>query len=144
MEAACTYISNVILISSVDQLCWEVCVWVRACKSGPLSILHRQGGTRMWRFMFQLCHRWTSLTRTLLTSELSLSLFLSFRQTRTYQYLSALFASDRCFFHRTLPFSEFVKRASEKKQSDFFLCEVRLVYRRQVKYKTVIKGWKTW
>lgn len=28
------------------------------------------------------------------------------------------------FIHRTLPFSEFVKRASERKHSDFFLCEV--------------------
>ncbi|XP_059199492.1 tRNA wybutosine-synthesizing protein 5 isoform X3 [Centropristis striata] len=36
------------------------------------------------------------------------------------------------FIHRTLPFKEFVKRASEKKHTDFFLCEDESYYLRSL------------
>ncbi|KAF6723378.1 tRNA wybutosine-synthesizing protein 5 [Oryzias melastigma] len=36
------------------------------------------------------------------------------------------------FVYRTLPFNEFVKRASEKKHSDFFLCEEESYYLRSL------------
>ncbi|XP_036966377.1 tRNA wybutosine-synthesizing protein 5 isoform X2 [Acanthopagrus latus] len=36
------------------------------------------------------------------------------------------------FIHRTLPFDEFVKRASEKKHSEFFLCEDESYYLRSL------------
>ncbi|XP_031726037.1 tRNA wybutosine-synthesizing protein 5 isoform X2 [Anarrhichthys ocellatus] len=36
------------------------------------------------------------------------------------------------FIYRTLPFNEFVKRASEKKHSDFFLCEDESYYLRSL------------
>lgn len=46
--------------------------------------------------------------------------------------------SAALFFHRTLPFNEFVKRASESKHSDFFLCEVMVIIKMIMKILCIV------
>lgn len=111
---------------SADQPCWEASLLDPAWKNGRLNILHRKGETRKWRSTCLLCHRWTSFIKTLCTSELSLTQTDTQISSRSLQI-----TQRRLFVHRTLTFNEFVKRASEKKHTDFFLCEV-----------TVIKSWR--
>lgn len=100
---------------SANQPCWEGLIWGHVWKSGQLNISDRKDQIRRWRSTYPLSRRWTFFAKTSCTSELS--------------HTNAPRNADKppqlhWFIHRTLPFSEFVKRASERKHSDFFLCEV--------------------
>lgn len=150
---------------SVDRLFSEACLWVPVWRSGQLTILEKKEETRRWRFMCPRCPRWISFTRTLPTSKLTcthtslycflriehfikpaLSVTQLFKATKSQNVLTVIDVNTQAavYLHtchvlhvdRTLPFNEFVKRASEKKHSDFFLCEVR-IRKHIIKYTNV-------
>lgn len=100
---------------SANQPCWEGLIWGHVWKSGQLNISDRKDQIRRWRSTYPLSRRWTFFAKTSCTSELSHT-----KAPRNADKPPQL----HWFIHRTLPFSEFVKRASERKHSDFFLCEV--------------------
>lgn len=105
---------------SANQPSWEGLIWGHVWKNGQLNISDREEQIRKWRSTYPLSHRWTFFTKTLCTSELP--------HTHAHRHAKSQTRSQpRWFIHRTLPFSEFVKRASERKHSDFFLCEVTII-----------------